>query len=133
MPDTAIFSPCTTPLAARSYLMEANQMNAPGRRSFRLGHPVAKAITGLTAALAIAGFCALVFGPLADHQRALDVATLNDVGAPVPPRAGPRVMGATQEAVLAVPERSPGKRSGRGRTVNASFAVAGGGALVGLR
>lgn len=113
--------------------MESNQMNASGQRSFRLGHPVARAITGATAALAIGAFGALVFGPMADGQRVLDVATLNAVGAPAHSSAGPRVAAATQEVASAAPARSLGKRSGRVRTVNASFAVAGGDAFVGLR
>jgi hypothetical protein len=132
--DTVNFSPCTTPLAARSIPMESNQMNAAGGRSFRLGpHPIARAITGVTAALAIGGFGALVFGPMADDQRALDVATLSAVGAPVHSSAGPRVVAARQEAASAVAARSPWERSERGRTVSASFAVAGAGAFAGLR
>jgi len=113
--------------------MELNQMNAPGRLSFRLCDPLAKALTGLAAALAIGGFGALVFGPLADDQRALDLATLNAVSASGLPGAGLRAAAAVQEAASEVSAPPPGKLSGEGRTANESFAVASGGAFAGSR
>jgi hypothetical protein len=61
--------------------MKSQAPESAAQRPFRLAHPPARAAAGVAAAVAIASFAFLVFGPLAD-QRAFALASGPDTGGP---------------------------------------------------
>ncbi len=59
--------------------MKTQEYKSAAERSFRPAKPPARAAAGVAAAVAIASFAFLVFGPLAD-QRAFALAGVHDAG-----------------------------------------------------
>lgn len=59
--------------------MKTQEKQSAVERSFRMARPPARAAAGIAAAVAVASFAFLVFGPLAD-QRAFALAGVHDAG-----------------------------------------------------
>ena len=89
--------------------MNKQQSESAAERRFRMPRPPARVAAGAAAAVAIASFAFLVFGPLAD-QRAFALAGLNRAGADVVAPAS-ATRGGT--AASAAPQRLA-RASGRG-------------------
>ncbi|MGZ5733915.1 MAG: hypothetical protein ACXWJA_17650 [Caldimonas sp.] len=94
--------------------MESQQSGRAAERSFQLAHPPARAAAGVAAAVAVASFAYLVFGPLAD-QRALELAGV-DVPASVGSanRLASGAPGAVAAAASAVAPQRLARASGGG-------------------
>ena len=81
--------------------MKSQVRERAAERPFRFAHSPARAAAGVAAAVAVASFAALVFGPLAD-ERALALAGTHDGG-----RAGrAEPSGLVARAVRAAPSAS---------------------------
>ena len=61
--------------------MKSQEQKSAVERSFRMARPPGRAAAGIAAAVAIASFTFLVFGPLSD-QRAFALAGVHDAGSP---------------------------------------------------
>lgn len=103
--------------------MKSQDPEHAAERSFKFSRPPARAAAGFAAAVAVASFAFLVFGPLAD-QRALALAGVDGQGsvggAGRRPAAAPA---GVAEAASALPPQRLARASGRGFASALQFGV----------
>lgn len=95
--------------------MKSQEQKSAAERSFRPARPSARVAAGIAAAVAVASFAFLVFGPLSD-QRAFALAGVHDAGSSgyAESRAPPVVALRVGQAASGAAMRRAGSPSSRG-------------------